>query len=98
MFLEKYLNNIYLDMLYDKYEEDYINSIDETNFINIYNLLKEYHFYYIEDIILNYLEIFELPKEEVNINLLKLKQKLGENFVYIIGNKLSYLEDILDNE
>ena len=98
MFLEKYLNNIYLDMLYDKYKEDYINSIDETNFINIYNLLKEYHFYYIEDIILNYLEIFDLSKEEVNISILKLQQKLGENFVYIIGNKLSYLEDILDNE
>lgn len=97
MFLEKYLNNIYLNMLYDKYEEDYINNLDESNFINIYNLFKEYQFYYIEDIIINYLEIFELPKEKVNISILKLKEHLGENFTYIIGNKPSYFDYILEN-
>ena len=36
MFLNKFLNDIYLSMLYDNYEEDYINSLNDDNFVNIY--------------------------------------------------------------
>ena len=84
MFLDKYLNKIYLHLLYDKYEEWYINQLDENKFINIYNLFKEYGFYFINDIIVNYLEIFEYDKEFINKGILKLKEKLGDNYIYII--------------
>ena len=47
MFFDKYLNEIYLGMLYDKYENWYLEQIDEENFIKIYNLLKSYGFYFI---------------------------------------------------
>lgn len=98
MFIEKYLNKIYLGLLYDKYEEWYINQLDENKFNKIYNLFKKYNFYYIEDLIINYLEIFEYEEYLIEESILKLKEKLGENFVYIIGNDLSYLEEILDND
>ena len=94
MFLDKYLNQVYLDLLYDKYEEWYLRNLDENKFMDIYNLFKEYGFYFINDIIIYYLEIFEYDKEMVNKGILELKEKLGENFVYIIGNNLSYLEQI----
>ena len=97
MFLEKYLNEIYLELLYDKYEEWYINSLDENKFLNIYNLFKKYNFYYIDDIIINYLEIFELEIEEVEKGILNLKEKLGEKFIFKIGNDLTYLDELLDN-
>ena len=32
MFLDKYLNSTYLDLVYSNYEEDYINLLDEDNF------------------------------------------------------------------
>lgn len=96
MFLDKYLNKIYLYLLYDKYEEWYINQLDENKFINIYNLFKEYGFYFINDIIVNYLEIFEYDKEFINKGILKLKEKLGDNYIYIIGNDLSYLEELIE--
>ena len=98
MFIEKYLNKIYLDLLYDKYEEWYINQIDENKFNEIYNLFKEYNVYYIEDIIINYLEIFEYEKEIIEDRLLSLKERLGGNFISIIGNDLSYLDEILDSD
>ena len=98
MFLDKYLNKIYLDLLYEKYEDWYINQLDEPKFINIYNLFKEYGFYFINDIIINYLEIFEYDKEYINKGILKLKQKLGDNFIYLIGNDLSYLDELLEIE
>lgn len=96
MFLDKYLNEIYLSMLYEKYEEWYLNQLDEDNFNKIYNLLQRYNFYFIEDIIINYLEIFEYEEEILEKNILKLKEKLGDNFVWEIGNNLSYLEILLE--
>lgn len=98
MFLSNYLNEVYLNILYDKYEEWYINSIDEENFIKVYNLLKEYNFYFIKDIIIYHLELFECNVDDIRNNILKLKEKLGDNFVYEIGNNLNYLEELFPEE
>ena len=95
MFLEKYVSSVYLDIIYSNYDEDYINGLDEENFIKIYNLFKEYNFYFINDIILNYLEIFEMDYDNVEDKLIELKEKLGNNFVQIIGNDMSYLSEII---
>lgn len=96
MFIEKYLNKVYLELLYDKYEEWYIKQLDENRFNKIYNIFKKYNFYYIEDIIINYLEIFEYEEKLIEKGILNLKDKLGENFIFIIGENLSYLDLILD--
>lgn len=97
MFFDKYLNEIYLDMLYDKYENWYLEQIDENNFLKIYNLLKTYGFYFIEDIIIYYLEIFEYDVLDVENRLLELKDRLGNDFVFKIGNDLSLLEELVEN-
>lgn len=94
MFLEKYVNTVYLDLIYSNYDDEYINNLEEENFVNIYNLLKENKFYFIEDMILNYLEIFTMEYDDVYNGLNRLKEKLGESYVYIIGNNMTYLEDI----
>lgn len=97
MFLEKYVSYLYLNIIYSNYAEDYINGLDEEKFIKIYNLFKEYNFYFINDIILNYLEIFEMDADEVEDKLIELKEKLGNNFVQIIGNDTSYLDEFLND-
>lgn len=98
MFLEKYVNNIYLDLIYSNYDEEYINNLNEYNFIQIYNLFKENNFYFMEDIILNYLEIFTMDYDEVYNGLIKLKQQLGDSYTYIIGNNMTYLEEIINKD
>lgn len=60
------------------------------------NLFKKYKFYFIDDIILRYLEIFDMDEEIVEDKIKNLKEKLGEKFIYIIGNDLRYLDEILD--
>ena len=97
MFFDKYLNEIYLGMLYDKYENWYLEQLDENNFLKIYNLLKTYGFYFIEDIIIYYLEIFESDVLDVENRLLELKDRLGNDFVFKIGNDLSLLEELVEN-
>ena len=98
MFLYKYLDNYYYDLVYDTYESSYLESLNENNFINVYNVFSKYNFYFINDIILNYMELFEMDPVEVENGILKLKQKLGNDFVYIIGNDMKYLNVILNEE
>lgn len=96
MFLEKYLSEVYYELVLSNYNYEYLESLDEKNFLKIYRLLEKYKFYFIEDIILKYLEIFEMEYNDVEENIIELREKLGNNFVYIIGNDMSYLDDILN--
>jgi hypothetical protein len=98
MFLYKYLDNYYYDLVYDTYESSYLESLNENNFINVYNVFSKYNFYFINDIILNYMELFEMDSVVVENGILKLKEKLGNDFVYIIGNDMKYLNVILNEE
>lgn len=97
MFLNKYLDEFYLEQILNNYDKDYLETVDESNFIAIYNLFKKYNFYFINDIILKYLEIFTLDISYIEKEILKLKDKLGTNYIYLIGNNITYLEEILDN-
>lgn len=96
MFLDKYLNEFYFNQVINTYEEDYLNTLDERNFYKIYQLFSVYEFYYIDDIILKYLEIFSMDYKDVNRGILKLKDKLGDLFVYKIGNNMTYLNEIIE--
>lgn len=96
MFLQKYVSEFYYNQILDNYKTEYLKSLDEQIFLKIYKLFVEYKFYFIEDIILKYLEIFEMEYNEVNEKLELLKNKLGNNFVYIIGNNMNYLDEILE--
>ena len=90
--LNEVLSSNKLKLLYDKYNDYYIDGIDYDNLISIYNLFKKYQFYYIDDILVNYLEIFEKDYDYVEDKILELKEKLGNNFVFIIGNDMRYLD------
>ena len=59
MFLEKYVNSTYYNIILNNYNSEYLNSLDEDNFIKIYNLFKKYKFYFIDDIVLKYLETLD---------------------------------------
>ena len=71
MIFDKYLNDTYLDILYSNYNLDYLKSIDINNFIEIYNLLKNKGFYFIEDIIINYMPIVIITRQRLNLIFLQ---------------------------
>lgn len=86
--LGKHINSTYYNII--------LNSLDESNFIKIYNLFNKYKFYFVDDIILRYLEIFDMDEEEVENKTNLLREELGEKYIYIIGSNLFYLDEILD--
>ena len=86
MIFDKYLNDTYLDILYSNYNLDYLKSIDSNNFIEIYNLLKSKGFYFIEDIIINYMDIFELDSYYLNKVLTYLEDKIYKQEICIKHN------------
>ncbi len=96
MFLEKYVDDFYMDLIYDTYKKEYLASLDEKNFLKIYKLLVDSGFYFINDVILNYLELFEMDELSVSKALDEVKKILGDDYVYKIGNDLTYIGKIID--
>ena len=96
MFLDKYLNSTYLDLLYSNYDEDYINTIDQDNFNSVYNILKNNNFYFIEDIIINYLELFEIEDKYIEKSILDIKSILGDDYVKKIGSNMTLIDKVIE--
>lgn len=95
MFYNNYLNDIYQEILYSNYSEEYLESFNEQNFIEVYNLLKEYGFYYIEDIIINYIELFGIDVKYVRLALENMKNNLTKDFIKIIGSDMTLVNNII---
>ena len=94
MFLCNYLDDIYYNLLIETYDSEYLNSLDEVNFIRVYEIFKKNGFYFINDIIVKYLEIFEKDAEIIEKEIYLLKEKLGEDFINIISKDLRYLKNL----
>ena len=96
MIFDKYLNDTYLDLLYNNYSMDYLKSIDPDNFVKIYNLLEKKGFYFIEDIILNYMDMFELDSNTLDKVLTYLESKLGKTYIKKIGRNMLILDKTIE--
>lgn len=94
MFLKDYLSEFNYQLVLNEYRLDYLKSINEENFKNIYDLFLSYDFTYIEDIIVHYLEVFTYPFEEVNDKLEALIKKLGVNYLILISSDMRYLNSL----
>lgn len=98
MFLEKYITQLYVNQIKNKYTEEYLMSLDEKNFVEILTLLNKYNMYFIDDIALSYLEIFTMDIVDLYKKLEMLKTKYKENYNVIIGNDISLLNEIVKGE
>ena len=95
MFLDKYLDDLRLKILYTNYNEDYLNSLEESSFEEIYTLLKEKGFYYTNDIILNYLELFTIDKKYVEKSLNEISSLIKDNYIEYLGKNMSLFDKVI---
>ena len=98
MFLETILSEINMELIYDKYDKEYLECIDPYNFAAIYNLFLYNKFYFLEDLIVKYLEIFTLRKDIIEDAIYSLKEEYGSDYIYHIGKNLSILDEAINCE
>ena len=58
-------------------------------------LVKE-KFYFISDVILNYLELFEIDVEHVRKALYEVKKIIGDDYNNVIGQNMNIIDTIIN--
>jgi len=95
-----YLNSILtsdqIDDIIDTFEESVLLKLNGENIQRIVSYLKKEKIYFIEDIILQYVDLFVLPFEEFIEKFEKLKEKYSANFVEYLAYHLNILEEMYD--
>ena len=91
MIVDSYLDLTKQKLLREVYGEDFLESIDEDNFLKVYHLFVQYGFYFIDDIILNNLELFLVDPSIIETGILKLQQELGPDYFNKIWIDMRYL-------
>ena len=91
----KYLDDFYKEELLENYDKEVIDSIDKSNGKKVLEVLNKYNFYFLEDVILNYIDIFMMDAADVEKGILRLRKKLGDDYLIKIGDDLSILDEII---
>ena len=91
----KYLDDFYKEELLENYDKEVIDSIDKSNGKKVLEVLNKYNFYFLEDVILNYIDIFMMDAVDVEKGILRLRKKLGDDYLIKIGDDLSILDEII---
>jgi hypothetical protein len=98
MFLENVLSDVNFRLVLDKYDKEYLESLDPYKFAGIYNIFINRKFYFIEDLMVKYLEMFTLSEDIVEDAIANLEDEYGSDYIYHIGKNLSILDDAICEE
>ncbi len=82
-----------MENTYDKYETSVLKNIDMKNLDAIVEFLKGKNMDFIDELIIDYLDLFLIPYNEFVKKYNKLEEKYGENLVEKIGNDMNILEE-----
>jgi len=81
-----------LKILKENFDEEMINKMDTENVYKIFKYLEENEVFYAKDLFLNSFDLFLLSYEHFVKQFEKLKNKLGSNFVDLLGEDASLIE------
>lgn len=85
-------DDIDLKILKENFDEEMINKMDTENVYKIFKYLEENKVFYAKDLFLNSFDLFLLSYEHFVKQFEKLKNKLGSNFVDLLGEDVSLIE------
>lgn len=85
-------DDIDLKILKENFDEEMINKMDTENVNKIFKYLEENKVFYAKDLFLNSFDLFLLSYEHFVKQFEKLKNKLGSNFVDLLGEDVSLIE------
>lgn len=80
-----------------KYSKSVIKNLNKENFYKILNFLIENECDYIEDIVSDYLDLFNFEYEDFIKKYDKLNQKYNNNFLNMASEDMNLLEEFYNN-
>ena len=78
----------------DTCDSEIIKVIDVDNLFKIYKYLIDNGIYFARDLIVDYLDIFVLDYDCFVTRFEELKKKLGSNYIEVLENDISNLEEL----
>ncbi len=88
----KEFNDLDIKILKENFDDDIINEIDIENVSKIFKYLSDSGVYYYKDLFLTSLDLFLFPCNDFIDKFEKLKIKLGDDYVDLLGNDISLIE------
>ena len=85
--------NIDIKELYEKYEPEILQNLNDDNVLKIVEFLVSEQVDYIDELFNDYLDLFIIDYNEFINRFNNLKQKYGEILVELISNDLSILDE-----
>lgn len=95
MFFKNIVKDADYKVLLEKYDIDYLDSINTELFLSNYKYLVSKKIYFVNDLILRDLDIFLLDREVLEEVLEIAYQKYGKEYIYVLGDNLNIFDDIL---
>ena len=86
------LDNIDIKVLRENFDDEIISQLDEENVCKIYNYLINLGVYYAKDIFLSQVDLFLLDYNLFMEKFEKLKEKLGDNYIELLGDDCSLID------
>ena len=94
-YLNEILNEEQISEIEDTFDKSILINLNEENLKSIITYLQMNHIYFIEDILMQYLDLFLIEKEQFIKRFEILKLKYSYNFVEILAHNLDILEEML---
>ena len=86
------LDSIDIKILKENFDENIIGRLDSENVSKIYNYLINSGVYYAKDIFISQADLFLLDYEVFVLKFEKLKNKLGNDYVDMLGEDCSLID------
>ena len=87
-----HLDRIELRILNENFDRDIINQLEMENVNKIYNYLIDNGIYYAKDIFISQVDLFLLDYEIFVEKFEKLKERLGNNYIDLLGEDCSLID------
>ena len=86
-----------IEKIKEKYSESVIKNLNKENFYKIYNFLIKEKCNFIDDIISDYLDLFNIDYDEFTKKYIKLNEKYNKQFLNRASEDMSLLEEFYND-
>ena len=88
------LDEIDIKILKENFDDDIIKQLDYENVSKIYNYLIINGIYYAKDIFISQVDLFLMEYDLFVDKFEKLKEKLGDNYIKLLAEDTSLIDDM----